>query len=292
MAVNMNLGDQANLAALLRSLVWGSKGNMHISSRLSACSRLTGFCSSSFRGHFRSLFSPDYSVYWPPLCHGGFPPQPSPMAHRQFISVQDWPRLRLQQISAMATGRIGSQWELESRRPTLRMDGTLVLSCLSRWGASSSFAFQVCQSDFERNQQTYWQWPSHFDAFFSGFSFFFYSYMMEQTEAADSLSSRQSICQSQCDQLWCVNKLEFFSWAGLVVFDVFPGRQMFTVCQNAAFRQSGRVLSRQETNSSNGKNDGMRFLKTAFFAVQMCVSDSRPRCFFTTVWMWLCNGWL
>lgn len=172
MAVNMNLGDQANLAALLRSLVWGSKGNMHISSRLSACSRLTGFCSSSFRGHFRSLFSPDYSVYWPPLCHGGFPPQPSPMAHRQFISVQDWPRLRLQQISAMATGRIGSQWELESRRPTLRMDGTLVLSCLSRWGASSSFAFQVCQSDFERNQQTYWQWPSHFDAFFWLFYFF------------------------------------------------------------------------------------------------------------------------
>lgn len=30
-----------------------------------------GFCPSSFRGHFRSLVSPDYSVYWLPFCHRG-----------------------------------------------------------------------------------------------------------------------------------------------------------------------------------------------------------------------------
>ena len=42
-AVNMNLGDQANLAALLRSLVWGEKKkNNHKSRRPAAFSRLTG----------------------------------------------------------------------------------------------------------------------------------------------------------------------------------------------------------------------------------------------------------
>ena len=41
-AVNLNLGDQANLAALLRSLVWGSKRKKNAQSwRPAACSRLT-----------------------------------------------------------------------------------------------------------------------------------------------------------------------------------------------------------------------------------------------------------
>lgn len=44
-----------------------------------------------------------------------------------------------------------------------------------------------------------------------------------------------------------------FSQAGLVVFDVVPGRQMFPVCKNAAaFRKGHKVLLWQETNSSDG----------------------------------------
>lgn len=45
-----------------------------------------------------------------------------------------------------------------------------------------------------------------------------------------------------------------FSQAGLVVFDVVPGRQMFPVCKNtAAFRKGHKVLLWQETNSSDGE---------------------------------------
>ena len=51
-AVNMNLGDQANLAALLRSLVWGEKKKQ--SQKQTTCCLLQadrGFCSFS-GGHF------------------------------------------------------------------------------------------------------------------------------------------------------------------------------------------------------------------------------------------------
>lgn len=58
-AVNMNLGDQANLALLLRSLVWGDKKKKK-SRRPASYSRLTG---SSPEATSRSLFSPD-SVFW------------------------------------------------------------------------------------------------------------------------------------------------------------------------------------------------------------------------------------
>lgn len=50
---------------------------MHGSSSLAACPRLTGVCPSSFRGHVGSLFSPDYSRYWPPW---GLP-TPTTLAH-------------------------------------------------------------------------------------------------------------------------------------------------------------------------------------------------------------------
>lgn len=80
---------------------------MHGSSSLAACPRLRGeVCPSSFRGHVGSLFSPDYSRYWPPW---GLPPQP------RLMSVQVRPYLHLLQIAAVATGRAGSRWDLRSQ---------------------------------------------------------------------------------------------------------------------------------------------------------------------------------
>lgn len=65
MAVNMNLGDQANLAALLRSLVWGSiEKNAQEQQTCCPFQADRGFAPPPSEATFWSLFSPDYSVCW------------------------------------------------------------------------------------------------------------------------------------------------------------------------------------------------------------------------------------
>lgn len=90
------------------------------------------------------------------------------------MSVQVRPYLRLLQIAAVATGRVGSRRDPRSQplnavfTPLTPQEGPLgdELSLQPLvGGASSSFTFQVCQSGFESRQQTLQQWPPRFHAF-------------------------------------------------------------------------------------------------------------------------------
>lgn len=287
MAVNMNLGDQANLAALLRSLVWVCKGNMHISSRLAAYFRLTGFCSSSFRGHFRSLFSPDYSVYWPPLCHGGFSPQPSLMAHHQLTSVQDWPYRCLPHISAMATGRREASgtsnhaaWPCDGRHtfPPPSM-GRFIFICLPK---SAKVILRGINKPTDG--------PHTLIVFFWLF-FFFYSYVMKQTEASVIMPVHLSV--AVWPVVMCQQTGGFFYGPDLLYLMSSQEDKcsLFVKMLLLLGRALSLCLGREQIPVME-KNDGMRFFKAAFFIVQMFVSDARLRCFFTSVWMCVCNIWL
>lgn len=70
-AVNMYWEDEANLATLLRSLVWGgkeSKGNTQKQETRCLLGADRGFAPPPPDATFSSLLSSDYIVFWPPRC--------------------------------------------------------------------------------------------------------------------------------------------------------------------------------------------------------------------------------